>query len=299
MPAGKTPIKTAFAAVLLLASLFTSMLPATELPNPMNYQGKSVSEWAGDLRSDNQETRKKATDALVAIGEPSVFYLRALLREVENPKVRGRAITTTRLLGVKAKAALPELIQCLRAEEYFIRGWGSRAIGAIGSEANVAVPALVESFKTWDHDSKSHGYSALAAIGPAAAPALIKLMDEGDLESKRRAASALGRIQPSVEAAVRRLERATQDGEPLLQGEAAFAHWKMTKSGELANHVLSEALNSRDRAVRHQAGLSFLQMGQDARGASEALTRTASSDPDRTIREYAVRTLRMIAESEK
>ncbi len=282
------------AIALVVIVLLSGAISAEDQPNPMNYQGKSVSRWAEEMRSEDDDARLAARNALVAIGEPSVPYLREMLREVENPKLRGRAITATQKLGVTAKDALPELIECLSADQYFIRGWGSNAIGAMGPQAEAAVPAIVESFKTWGHDSKGHGYSALAAIGPAAAPALIKLVDDGDEETQRLATGALGRIQPRVDDAVIRLEKAMADGEPKVRLDAAFAHWQMTKETKMACEVLGESLASDDRAVRHRAALNLLQMGSDARSAIDELRTMASGEQDTTIRSYAVRTLEII-----
>jgi hypothetical protein len=154
-------------------------------------------------------------------------------RDCEN---RRRAIVAIRDIRPRAKEAVPDLIQALRATS--TREVAAQALGAIGSDAKDAVPALIKVVKRRLTGYKS-AVDALGAIGPdakQAVPTLIQALRSrrlakpcyaddlspaallinrasmgtlapaciarGDFEYSEHLISALGRIGPSATDAV-------------------------------------------------------------------------------------------------
>ncbi|MCC7087029.1 MAG: HEAT repeat domain-containing protein [Pirellulales bacterium] len=82
-------------------------------------------------------------ESLGQIGEPAVDALKQSLAD-KNPIVRVEACRALGYMGVKANAAVAELIAALDDSEEAVRLEAARALGDIGEASAPAVPRLIE-----------------------------------------------------------------------------------------------------------------------------------------------------------
>lgn len=146
-----------------------------------------------------EENSKRRLEALKQIGEPAVRELIADLRRGDDRSIPWIAFITRRMLtqgspqsgkrrlamfllgdmGLRTKAAVPDLIELLAHEDSSVRHDAARAIGAIGDNS----PAVLASLK-------SHYSDPAAEVRKAAAVAVWRL-DHADAEAGARIDSML------------------------------------------------------------------------------------------------------------
>ncbi|QGJ71620.1 Hypothetical protein PBC10988_33270 [Planctomycetales bacterium 10988] len=193
--------------------------------------GDESSLAAGDLvrafSDRSPEVREAASDALVAIGMPSIEYLERTL-DSNNPEVRLLSAATLGKMGEIAASALPALSNNLKDRTPAVRRGAALAMGAIGPKSipflqkavrddlpevrilaiegltgirspdhqaevvGLMIPALFDSVSKV-RDQASH---SLSRIGEPAIDSLIRVFYSDEVEANLAAAIALAEIGP-------------------------------------------------------------------------------------------------------
>ncbi len=195
-----------------------------------SYKGRTLKEWIKDLQGSDKDN---AVAAAKAIGN----------------------------IGLKAKAALPALIEALRYEDYSVRAAVEEAFGQIGEPA---VPALIEELKGKNKTARAAAASALGHIGSdaaAAIPVLAKAVEDEDYAVSHNAAEALGKIG---EAGIPALLRGLNHDELEVQKHCARGLELMGRNGRKAIPSVQRLLKDKDSTRRK---LAAEILGQIAKGA--------------------------------
>src|SRR5262245_6283433 len=104
-------------------------------------QGHPVNYWLRLLGSEEEPAQQEAVEALSRLGQAAVPELIEALKD-DDWQVRNQAAEVLGVIGPDAKAAVPALIDVLQEEDKYFRSHGAVALGKIGREARAAVPAL-------------------------------------------------------------------------------------------------------------------------------------------------------------
>ncbi|HNQ90826.1 MAG TPA: hypothetical protein PKM73_19605 [Verrucomicrobiota bacterium] len=195
-------------ALLLGLLLLARILPPGAQPA---YEGRSVSEWADDLRSSDTLVREKARHAIRVLGTNAVpvlarvvarpdrlgagWYLRnrrffpariarhldQLFRPDATGRERTRAAVALRELGPRAEAAVPALALVLKRPSLTIDGQAAvlQAAYALAEIGPPGVPVLVEAIESAPWDQRALFLAAMSAAGThvaSAAPRLAALV---------------------------------------------------------------------------------------------------------------------------
>jgi HEAT repeat protein len=153
--------------------------PAEEKKEP-EADGKTLSEWARLLQSDDVTDRQAATLALAKIGPEAAPALTLALNDKQIVNVRLWAANALGKIGPKAKGAVPQLEAALKDEVPYVRVEAGRALWRIDKNS-AAVPALIEALKDKDTGVRYMATEALGGIGPdakAAVPALVEALKD-------------------------------------------------------------------------------------------------------------------------
>ena len=114
------------------------------------------------------------------------------LRESADEQRRADAIVQ---LGHQRYApAVPRLVELVRQADPGTRYLAAKALGQIGDEAEAAVPALLEALRADDMFLRAGVAGALIKIGYPAVPGLTRALFDPSNAVKRAACKALGRI---------------------------------------------------------------------------------------------------------
>ncbi len=219
------------------------------------FEGRTLSEWQGDLQDLSPNVRLKAVAVLSRFGSRGV----------------------------------PILVKVLKNDrDYTVRVVAAASLGEIGPAAKNAVPALVQALSEKDREMRKHAATALYMIGPAAVPGLVEALRDNNQEVGVWAATALGWIGP---AAVPALERAIKDRDPRVRVLAVAALGKA--AGEDAVTALVAALTDKNWEVRSGAARILGLIGPAAKDAVPAL-KQALRDNKREVREEAAMAIRAI-----
>jgi HEAT repeat protein len=193
------------AHVLLLSATWLAPLHA------QSYNGKTASEWVGDLGSENDTTREDAISSLVAMEQRAVRPLLRALGDERAPVRGGAAMALGRLGAMAAEGREP--LEKLRADADLGVAHAAK-VAWIRVQVDAArVPPLIEALADRDWDVQLAAADVLEALGKqaaTAAPALVALLRKpgGDLDRtveqprarsrpwnlRRSAALALGAI---------------------------------------------------------------------------------------------------------
>src|SRR5262249_4331019 len=128
-------------------------------------------------------------------------------------------------LAGKGGAAVPPLIEALKDRNYYVRTGAARALGRMGLRARQAIPALIQALKV-EEVNRTFFAEALAAMGPEAkdaAPTLPETPDDKVATVRHAAARALGAIGRAAEPAKPALARLLTDPIDFVQRDAATA----------------------------------------------------------------------------
>lgn len=185
----------------------------------------------------------------------------------EDKKACRRAAAALGQIGAPAKDAVPLLAKALQSPSLEVRHFAVDALGRIGPDASSSVPAIIAEVDI----PKDHiNYKALTRF-------------------RRYAAKALGRIGGSDSDAVRVLEEAIQNEDPLYRVEAALALWKMTRH-EKAVPTLVSIIQQNTAEGPFEAIMALSEIGPDAGAAIDTLVATLKHD-DPDLRRAAAKVL--------
>jgi HEAT repeat protein len=172
----------------------------------------------------------------------------------EKP-VRWRAADA--LPNIGSDAAIPEIVNALKHEDFYVRWKAAEALGNIGSDA--AIPELVNALKDEHYYVPRSAVEALGKIGSEAAIGeLVKALKHKDSYVCWRAAEALGNI--GSEAAIGELINALYD--PDVDSTAADALAKIGSEAAIAELV--KALNHERCIVSSSATEALGKHGSEA-----------------------------------
>ena len=169
-----------------LAACFTPQaLFGEDAVDSAEFRGKPLAYWV-----ERANTAQGPTDI-----ESTVSALIEAVRS-ENPNVKRAAGDALAVLGPKAKAALPALLEQFGHEFPWVRVSCQAAVGAMGKQA---VPALIETLEQQTGGPRIRAAFVLSGIGEdakPAIPALLKVMDEESPVMQDRIAGVLSSIDP-------------------------------------------------------------------------------------------------------
>jgi HEAT repeat protein len=283
------PQALCWAALLLPAAPLA--LAAPDKKEEPTYQGKPLSTWLKQLRSDRSKERADAAVALdESIGPKGKAAVPSLIEALKDKEVAvtSRAASALGKVGPAARAAAPALIAALkdRHKDFITRANAARALGKIGAEAKTAVPVLVEALADKEDDVRPKAADALADLGPEARDAVPALRQafqkhKGDIFFAPNIVDALGHIgKPAVPALVEVLK----SGHEGVGEMAAKALGKLGPEAREAVPDLIEMLKKED--ARLFACQVLGKIGPEAKTAVPAL-REALKDKNDEVRQSA------------
>ncbi|HEX4142021.1 MAG TPA: HEAT repeat domain-containing protein [Pirellulales bacterium] len=270
--------------------------------------------WSASGQTADAPTKSQAAKAPPAAATDNSVPPRSvdeLVKAAMTGSVSSRedAIDDLTDLGPKAKAAVPQLTELLKAKEPGVRWRSARALGAIGPGAADATAALAAALDDPDHHVRSHAAYALGTIGPASqkyVKALVARITDEDPHVRRAAIRAIDRLHPDSDEVVPAVAAALSAADPSVAlaavqslatyGEKALPtaikvlsdakpkskarYWacvllaEFGPKAETAVDPLTEALSDEDVGIRMQAALALGQIGPAAKNAVPALMLT-------------------------
>jgi HEAT repeat protein len=203
---------------------------ATAEPEKPDYLTKTPEEWLRSLRSRDPRMRGRAADALAQYGESTVGDL---CKIVENEKA-----------GVE-------------------RLWATRALGLMGHKARAAVPSLVESLGDTAWEDRDAAAETLGRIdgGGDTQSALVRALGDSQERVRRTAATALGRVKAQTAEAVDALAKSLQDDSTNVQAAAAEALLAIGPAAQSAVPALRQAAASEHAVVAQSATDALTALG--------------------------------------
>ncbi len=253
--------------------------------------GDSVPVLCDTLRGTDQPSRRRAVEALVAIGPDTRGSMTVIVEMLGNPReplveqsgavLRGFGIDAARLLftAVKAKPdrqspaakvlstfgpgageAVADLSAALKETNPHVRAVAASALGSMKEEATMAVASLVAALGDDDRDVRERVLRALDAIGPSAKPGIERLAEilaGPDATQATLAAQVLGKIG---EPALSRLVTFIADDRPNARRMGLRAIGLVGIVGGGASEAAIKALNDTDVTVRHEAMTACARM---------------------------------------
>jgi HEAT repeat protein len=215
------------------------------------------------LKGDDDQLRRFTAQALPSIApdDPAVIAgIIAAMKDADYPAGRLAAVGTLATLGPRAKAAVPDLIAVVKAEDApaGVRDGATTALGAMAAEAKAAVPPLMEVLKDARQPEVVRCGVArnLGRFGAEAKPALpvfTELLRDEKLPPELAAAlvNGLGGLGKD---GVPALAEAVNQGNPLTRRLAIDQLVRLRDLARPALPALKQAAKDADRNVSLQAG---------------------------------------------
>lgn len=204
-----------------------------------------------------------------------------------EPDVRAAAVVEVKERALKAKPALPLLLEYLRKPEESYRYGALFIIGWMGGSAAPAIPPIASLLKNPQEAAtvRERAAWALWRIGPKSVPALIEVLETNDPTGSKLAAVELGDLEQRAVAACPALCRCLHHRDLMVVSEAMSA---LAKIGTGAVQWLERELVGTDnRVARVHAAAALLSMDRSHRRALH--TAVASlTDANVVVRERAV-----------
>jgi HEAT repeat protein len=225
-------------AAVLLILLVIALVPKPEM---LQYQGKSVRDWALQSCSADQQGREQSISAFKALGSNAVPGLVKLLK-ARNPFLSKLALSIAPSLPSRLQHSLAGKAGPYDAQA--IRRAAARCLPSVGPAAIAAVPALMTAMRTGEPELRWEAATALAHIGKPAVPDLTAAMSDKDPNVRHAAAYALGEIGLDAQSAIPALLKGIEDANPQVQSSSTYS---LSKLGPLAALAVSEA-NARAQA---------------------------------------------------
>src|SRR5271163_3545196 len=109
-------------------------------------QGKLLRDWLILLGSEEYSVHREGVEALRRMGPAAVPDLIQALKD-EDWQVRNQAAVALGMIGPEVKTAVEALVDVLQDQDKYLRSHGATALGNLGREARAAVPALTTALK--------------------------------------------------------------------------------------------------------------------------------------------------------
>ncbi|HVS34845.1 MAG TPA: HEAT repeat domain-containing protein, partial [Gemmataceae bacterium] len=232
------------------------------------------------LDGKDAPARIEAAEVLGMMGKTAAHAEPALLplfRDAD-PLVCVAAAKAAADIDPKNEAAIPLLVEALKADAAKVRRRAAESLGDLGPGARPAVAALVQAVKDADPAVRWAAIDALGQIGPDAAEAVPALLEAlNDAESRAVAVDSLGQMGHKSQAAIPALEKALTADDVAVRWPAAAALVRMGGPGAKAGTRYLLAA-SRDSG-RNKNDATNILMAPTAREALPELI-DAVRDPD-------------------
>ena len=220
------------------------------------------------------ETGKKVTQAsklLALIGEAAVPTLLALLRHA-TPIVRLRAVKALRLMGGRAKSAIPVLTELVKEsgpENADVRQEAVRVLGALRVKGAVK-DELAKGLDSSDAAERLAAVQAMSKLRTkTAADSLCKALADSSGDVRRAAAQQLRYVAgPTTPFAVEPLRKALADADAVVRSMAVVA---LRKIGPEAAAAAPDLLRIRDRTTGKERTELVEALGEVGVGIPEVL----------------------------
>lgn len=246
--------------VIGIAAIAVIFFGSCEPRGPV-YNGKSVKEWASQLRSPDASLRDQAASAIKSMGVQAVPALIRLV-QTKDPGVRRWAWSVARRLPRRPRAWFFTKVPWRDPNDACFAG--AKGLGIIGPDARAAIPALARALRSPVPEVRLEAAAALGRIGPASVPALTEALSDKTLEVRHAAAFALGEVGPDAQAAVPALVPMLNETNEPLRASVAYS---LSRIGPPDLHALLEVLSHGDRDARDVAAKVLLQYHQSLRQA--------------------------------
>ncbi len=278
-------------ACIILATILFFTFSA---PHEPTCEGRTLSSWLADLDHPafapvSPEVRAAAESALRSLGpEKAMPTLVWMLRRSKGPfrskiekwiakqsvlkidfgpsieRIHWRAITAVRVLGARAKAVIPPLIELLQNPAQLTRSAALGALGNFAAESPDVLSHIVKAVEDPNPYVRLAAWGTLGSVGPGASESLPTLMEKArDSDDETRAI------------ALRSLCAISQNSTNLLS-------------------LLSDSLGDKSVTVRGAAVFLLGQYGERARPTAPLIEKLRQ-DPDRDIRRTATKTLEAVS----
>jgi HEAT repeat protein len=218
----------------------------------------------GALNHKDAQISMQSAQTLGRMGVKAVAPLRKVLA-TGNKKERWQAVHALSLIGFdpadveqakQARAAIPDLIPALAAEDGALRRSAARAVCALDPESKEVFPVLLGLVEDRDLDVRATVWKALGELGPKAkkaVPSLTPAAERGPLWFRMIAAEVIWRIDPEAARPIPLLLEALKDTQPLVRWRAIEALERMGQAAEPALDAVAAGLEDKDPFVRQAA----------------------------------------------
>lgn len=264
--------------------------------------GKKASEWFSILRND--ASPRKRAQAAAALGPLWLKHqhkdaLPDLVRSMKvdtSAAVRAQCVRTFGGLPPDTAAVLAKDVAAAFAEEKeaAVRKELAVALGRFPEVAKKAVEPLSGVLKDPDPAAKVAAAEALARAGKDAKEAaddLLPLLDDKEKPVRQAAVFALGRVGPEnpsfVAAAL--AGRFGREPEVEVRREVVGSLKLLGDKSEAVVAMLAGATADADADIRTGAVRTLGSFGPPAKAAADPLLKAATGNPDKALREDAVR----------
>ncbi len=232
-------------------------------PQPMLYEGKTLSDWITAAKDTDPQNSKKATRVIIDVVVPS------LIEKTTDKEYWSRfnAVSNLGRIGPSAKAAIPSLTIVLQDKEPLVRITAASALKKIDPRNKSGLPILVASLQVKDETVRCWATVAFADFGEEAVPAIFQIVPTLDAHGRMWATNSLASIgKPAFPLLV----KAFEDQNPLVRsvstsalGDLAISMKFSEQEINLVVPILRRMLNDTDPAVRQDAAATLRRLNDN------------------------------------
>jgi HEAT repeat protein len=217
------------------------------------YQGRSVPEWASELRAPDPAVQERASTAIKTLGIQAVPDLIRLVK-TRDPGLRRLAWDVAKRLPRRLRAWYFREVRWPDPNEACIAG--AKGLGLIGPDAQRAIPALSAALHSPNQGVSLEAAAALARIGAASIPVLEEALKDKTLSVRHAAVFALGEIGAGAQRALPLVIPLLKETDPTVRSSAAYS---VGRIGVPDLQPLAELLGNQDAGVRQTAANLILR----------------------------------------
>ncbi|NQU21814.1 MAG: HEAT repeat domain-containing protein [Candidatus Nealsonbacteria bacterium] len=224
-----------------------------------------------------------AAYALGSIG-PEAKTAEAKLKELADAEDSPQMLQTVCLWALAkinpddeefAKAAVPRLIEALKAPDQMVRETAAQALIDLDPDPEITRPLFDKLMEEASPEAVNTILDALASLGENAVPRLIKALEHAD--ARARAAAIIARIGPAAKEAVPALIEALKDENAQTRCEVLFAIAAIGPDAKEAVAAAIDSLGDPEEDVCYAACLALGKIGPDAIEAKSALKKNLAA----------------------
>lgn len=233
------------------------------------------------LNDPKSSVRQAAVVALHFLGPVSKRVIDALMHAVvnkDNPHfVQERAVETLGDFGVRAKAAIPVLLNIFRGNlPLFEDDLVKKASKALAQMGPASLPYLEQTVRSIDHSVRYHSLKTLGRMGSKAIsllPYIRNALNDANKDVRVSACWTLAQMGRLAASATPELKLALKDKNIFVRGEALVALSKIHPNSSHIASVLAFYLHSRSSHIRFQAVSALINLKTTALSVTPDLIR--------------------------